>query len=177
MVDKLSGRHRCSGVRCSRIRFIHSSCDTPWQRWGRIVIVAVSQSIRALLKSGFRGSFAVQDESDGLTGGNLADQPSLKFEPVLPGSAREEPRPSANAICFSADAPPENLSWANSARLIIQSRTVAAQLRKTDPSAAQRLMRLVDCWEALRAAQRRLRISIRASCEANTEDKENRHVG
>ncbi|MBU2768188.1 hypothetical protein HAP94_18950 [Acidithiobacillus ferrivorans] len=45
----------------------------------------------------------------------------------------------------------------NSTGLIIKSRTVATQLRKTNPSAAQKLSRLVDRWEALRCAQRKLR--------------------
>lgn len=45
----------------------------------------------------------------------------------------------------------------NSTGLIIKSRTVATQLRKTNPGAAQKLIRLVDRWEALRSAQRKLR--------------------
>ena len=44
----------------------------------------------------------------------------------------------------------------NSTHLIIKSRTVAAQLQKTNPGAAQRLVRLVERWEALRSAQRKL---------------------
>jgi hypothetical protein len=45
----------------------------------------------------------------------------------------------------------------NSTGLIIKSRTVATQLRKTNPDAAQKLSRLVERWEALRSAQRKLR--------------------
>ena len=45
----------------------------------------------------------------------------------------------------------------NNVHLIIKSRTVAMQLRKTNHSAAQRLIQLVDRWEALRSAQRKLR--------------------
>lgn len=44
----------------------------------------------------------------------------------------------------------------NSAHLIIKSRTVAMQLQKTNPGAAQRLVRLVERWEALRLVQRKL---------------------
>ncbi len=45
----------------------------------------------------------------------------------------------------------------NSVHLIIKYRTVAAQLRKTNPDAARKLIGLVDRWEALRLAQRKLR--------------------
>ncbi|MHB1479180.1 MAG: hypothetical protein ACYCQH_03895 [Acidithiobacillus ferrooxidans] len=51
----------------------------------------------------------------------------------------------------------------NSIHLIIKSRTVATQLQKTNPDAAQHLSRLVERWEALRSAQRKLRLARRAS--------------
>lgn len=51
----------------------------------------------------------------------------------------------------------------NSIHLIIKSRTVATQLQKTNPDAAQQLSRLVERWEALRSAQRKLRLARRAS--------------
>lgn len=44
----------------------------------------------------------------------------------------------------------------NSTHLIIKSRTVATQLRKTNPDAAQKLIRLVERWETLRCAQCKL---------------------
>ncbi len=67
----------------------------------------------------------------------------------------------------------------NSTHLIIKSRTVAAQLQKTNPGAAQRLVRLVERWEALRSAQRKLCAEsvIRRFRHESAENKEEHHAG
>ncbi|AEM48211.1 hypothetical protein Acife_2092 [Acidithiobacillus ferrivorans SS3] len=44
----------------------------------------------------------------------------------------------------------------NTTYLIIKSRTVAMQLQKTNPSAARHLIKLIDRWDALRFAQRKI---------------------
>ena len=67
----------------------------------------------------------------------------------------------------------------NSAHLIIKSRTVATQLQKTNHGAAQQLVRLVERWEALRSAQRKLCAdsAIRRFRHESAENKDEHHDG
>ena len=67
----------------------------------------------------------------------------------------------------------------NSAHLIIKSRTVAAQLQKTNPGAAQQLVRLVERWEALRLAQHKLCAdsAIRRFRHESAENKDEHYAG
>ena len=67
----------------------------------------------------------------------------------------------------------------NSVHLIIKSRTVATQLQKTDPGTAQHLTRLIERWEALRLAKRKLCTdsAMRKFRYENEKNKEKHYAG
>ncbi len=59
----------------------------------------------------------------------------------------------------------------NITHLIIKSRTVATQMQKTNPGAAQHLIRLINRWDALCFAQRKMREQMINGSPQKTEFK------